>query len=92
MLAACAQTMVAMYAQRRGWDLGETSVEVRYDPDSVPRRIAIELRLPAGLSEEQRRRLERVAATCPARRALEVGFTFEERTTPLREQRTAAQA
>ena len=90
MLAACAETMIAMYAQRRGWDLGETSVEVRYDPDSVPRHVAIELRLPAGLAEDQRRRLERVAATCPVRRALEAGFTFEELTPSAAEQRTAA--
>ncbi len=40
MLAACAETMIAMYAQKRGWDIGETSVEVRYDPDSVPRHVS----------------------------------------------------
>ena len=36
-LASCVATMVAMYAQNRDWDIGETSVEVDYDPDSVPR-------------------------------------------------------
>ncbi len=81
MLASCVATMVAMYANNRGWEIGETSVDVRYDPDSVPRRVAIALHLPADVTPEQRRRLERVAATCPVRRALEAGFEFDERVT-----------
>lgn len=79
MLASCVATMVAMYAKNRGWELGETSVDVSYDADSTPRRIDVELHLPHAITPERRRRLERVAATCPARRALEAGFTFEER-------------
>ncbi len=78
-LAACVATMIAMYAQNRGWDLGETSVEVDYDPDSVPRRFAIDIHLPNGITSDQQRRLQRVAETCPVRRALEAGFAFEER-------------
>ncbi len=83
-LASCIATMIAMYAQNRDWDLGETSVEVDYDPDSVPRRFAIDIHLPNGITPGQQRRLHRVADTCPVRRALEAGFTFEERpiTTP----------
>jgi putative redox protein len=79
-LASCVATMVAMYAQNREWAIGETSVEVDYDPDSVPRHFAIRLHLPDALTPDQRRRLERVAATCPVRRALEAGFAFEEQT------------
>ena len=81
-LAACISTMIAMYAQNRGWKIGETAVDVSYDPDSVPRRFTIDLKLPDSLTAEQYRRLERVAATCPVRRALEAGFTFEERIAP----------
>jgi putative redox protein len=54
-------------------------VDVHYDPDSVPRRITFELHLPGDLTPDQRHRLLRVAETCPARRALEAGFIFEER-------------
>ncbi len=79
-LASCIATMIAMYAQNRGWELGDSTVEVRYDPDSVPRQLAIDVHLPADLTPEQRRRLERVARTCPVRRALETGFAFTERT------------
>jgi putative redox protein len=78
-LASCISTMVAMYAQNRRWSIGETSVRVEYDTDSIPRGFLIELSLPADLPGEQRRRLERVAATCPVRRSLEAGFTFDER-------------
>jgi putative redox protein len=79
MLAACVSTTLAMYARRHGWDMGETCVHVSYDSEVTPRLVSVEVRLPDGLSDEQRWRLERVAAACPARRALEAGFTFEER-------------
>jgi uncharacterized OsmC-like protein len=71
--------MVAMYAEKRGWQIGAASVDVRYDGEASPRRFEIQLDLPADLSSEQLRRLERVAESCPLRRALEAGFTFEER-------------
>jgi putative redox protein len=77
-LAACAATTVAMYARKRGWDIGELAVDADYDPDSTPRRVALELHLSDSLTPEQRRRLELVARACPARRALEAGFVFEE--------------
>ncbi len=77
-LASCVATMIAMYAQNRGWDIGETSVSVNYDPDSTPRQLTIDIHLPTELSAEQRRRLERVAQTCPVRRALEAGFAYHE--------------
>jgi putative redox protein len=80
MLAACAATTIAMYAQTRGWEIGEVSVHADYDSDSAPRQITLQLRLPENLTDAQRGRLERVAASCPARRALETGFVFDERT------------
>jgi putative redox protein len=78
-LAACIATMIAMYAQNRSWDLGETSVEVDYDPDNVPRRFTIDIHLPNDITPDQQRKLQRVAETCPVRRALEASFTFQER-------------
>jgi putative redox protein len=80
-LASCIGTMVTLYARNRDWDVGEPTVDVVYDPESTPRTFAVHLRLPPGLSDDQRRRLERVARTCPLRRSLEAGFTFNERTT-----------
>jgi putative redox protein len=79
MLAACASTMMVLYAQRRDWPLGDVRVDVSYDADVTPRRIEMIVHLPETLTSEQMERLRRVAATCPARRALEAGFTFTER-------------
>ncbi len=78
-LAGCVSTMIVLYAQRHGWDLGETQVDVEYDADTKPRHVEVTLRLPEGLTAEQTKRLQRVAQTCPVRRSLEAGFTFEER-------------
>ena len=89
-LASCVATMIAMYAQNRGWEIGETSVEVDYDPDSVPRHFAIELHLPGEVTPERQRRLERVAETCPVRRALEASFTFDEQVLAARAPSAAA--
>jgi len=79
MLASCISTMIAMYAQRREWQLGDVRVAVAYDADSTPRHVEVAVHLPEGLTHNQVERLMRVAQTCPARRALEAGFTFEER-------------
>ncbi len=79
MLAACASTMIVLYAQRRDWRLGDVRVDVRYDADVTPRGVEVDVHLPEGLTPDQVERLRRVADTCPARRALEAGFTFDER-------------
>jgi uncharacterized OsmC-like protein len=76
MLASCVATMIGMYA--RGWELGKVGVEAVYDPEPTPRHVALGVSLPAGLTTDQVRRLRRVAQTCPARRALEAGFSFDE--------------
>ena len=78
MLASCASTMIMLYARARNWELGEVRVEVAYDSDSTPRHVDIRLCLPEGLTTDQVSRLRKVASTCPAKRALEAGFTFDE--------------
>jgi putative redox protein len=54
-------------------------VEVDYDHRSTPRRFEIAIRLSGDLSDEQLERLEKVAAACPVRRAIEAGIEFDER-------------
>lgn len=71
--------MVALYAQRKAWDIGEVRVDVEYDYESVPRRFDVTVHLPEGLRQDQIDRLKRVADACPVRRALEAGFAFGER-------------
>jgi putative redox protein len=77
-LASCVSTTIVMYARRKGWDLGEVSVDVDYDHRSTPRRCQIEITLTGDLASEQLERLEAVAAACPVRRSIETGFDFEE--------------
>jgi putative redox protein len=83
-LASCVSTMLVLYAEPRDIDLGDLRVDVDYDADTTPRQVEITIHLPDHLTDDQRKRLEKVAETCPVRRALEAGFTFNERllTTP----------
>jgi putative redox protein len=78
MLAACVSTMIAMYASARNLDLADLRVEVVYDPEPTPRHVELAVHIPEGLTDDQIARLRRVAETCPVKRALEAGFTFDE--------------
>ncbi len=82
MVASCVSTMFALYAHRHDWPLEQMRVDVVYDADTTPRRVELRVHVPPGLTAEQLARLRRVAATCPVRRALEAGFTFEEQFAP----------
>jgi len=82
-LAACTAITMEMYADRKGWDVGELEVEVEmeYAQSSVPRSFVVVLRLPKGLSEDQVERLEVIAGKCPVHRALshETELSIEDR-------------
>jgi putative redox protein len=78
-LAACISTTLVMYARTKDWDLGRVTVDVDYDNRSTPRRFDVAIQLSGELTDEQVTRLEKVAAACPLRRSLEIGFEFEER-------------
>jgi putative redox protein len=78
MVASCVSTMIMLYARRRGWRLSGVQVEAVYDPEPTPREVEVRVYLPDGLTPDQVARLRRVAQTCPARRALEAGFSFTE--------------
>lgn len=56
----------------------DARVEVVYDPEPTPRQALVRVHLPDGLTDAQIKRLQKVAETCPARRALEAGFAFDE--------------
>jgi hypothetical protein len=55
--------------------LGE---RIEYDHRSTPRRFDVRGELGGELTEEQLRRLEKVAASCPVRRAVESGIEFHD--------------
>jgi putative redox protein len=78
-LASCVSTVLVMYARTKEWDLGEVSVAVDYDHHATPRRFGVTIALTGDLTEEQLARLEKVGATCPVRKSLEVGVEVVER-------------
>jgi putative redox protein len=80
-LAACTAITMEMYSERKGWDIGEVEVEVEFTPAErgCPTRFNLALRLPADCTDEQRERLQLIAAKCPVHRALEGDVVFEDR-------------
>ena len=80
-LASCTAITIEMYADRKGWDIGEIVVEVDYEPAQrgSPTRFDMCVQLPKELPEEQRERLIQIAAKCPVHRTLEGEVMFNER-------------
>ena len=80
-LASCTAITMEMYAKRKGWDIGDISVDVDYEPAQrgSPTKFRMVMNLPKELPEEQRERLTQIAAKCPVHRTLEGEVMFEER-------------
>jgi putative redox protein len=70
-LAGCIAITVEMYANRKGWDVGELEVDVEMGYEGpVPTSFEVGVRLPGDLDEEQRRRLLVIATKCPVHKVL----------------------
>ena len=80
-LASCTAITMEMYAQRKGWDIGDVEVECNYTPSERgrPTRFALTLRIPSGLPDDIVQRLQIIAAKCPVHRTLDGEVMFEER-------------
>jgi putative redox protein len=78
-LAGCTAITVELYAQRKGWNVD--GLEVAVDMSSAgglnshasPTHFTVEVALPEGLDDEQRRKLMVIAAKCPVHKLLEHG-------------------
>jgi putative redox protein len=81
-LASCTAITLEMYADRKGWDVGDVEVDCEYQPAErgCPTRFQLVVRLPEGLDEEQVSRLMQIAAKCPVHRTLDGEVMFDERT------------
>jgi putative redox protein len=79
-LASCTAITMEMYAERKGWDVGEMTVDVDYEPSQrgSPTRFVMHVQMPKELPSDQRDRLMQIAAKCPVHRALEGEVMFEE--------------
>jgi putative redox protein len=80
-LASCTAITIEMYADRKGWDLGDLEVNVNYEPAQrgSPTKFQMEVRMPKELPEQQREKLMQIAAKCPVHRTLEGEVMFEEK-------------
>jgi putative redox protein len=80
-LASCTAITMEMYAQRKGWDVGDVEVACDYTPAErgCPTRFNLVMRFPDTLSDEQVERLRVIAAKCPVHRTLDGEVMFDER-------------
>ena len=73
-LASCIATTLAIFAEKKGWDLRGMRLEVEKEMQSVPLRsigrLPISIWMPISLSAEERLVVERVVKTCPVHKAL----------------------
>jgi putative redox protein len=79
-LAGCTAITIELYAQRKGWELEGLEVAVDMSsqnegvpPHAVPTHFEVEVGLPGGLDDEQRRKLMVIAEKCPVHKLLEKG-------------------
>jgi putative redox protein len=79
-LASCTAITMEMYAERKGWELGDVTVDVDYEPAQrgSPTRFTMVVNFPKELPEDQRERLMQIGAKCPVHRVLEGEVMFEE--------------
>ena len=79
-LASCTAITIEMYANRKGWPIGDLAVDVDYEPAQrgSPTKFHMKVLLPKELPEEQRERLMQIAAKCPVHRTLEGEVMFDE--------------
>jgi putative redox protein len=82
-LAGCTAITIELYAERKGWELPTlaVAVDMKSDPARNPTHFTVEVALPDGLDEEQRRKLLVVAEKCPVHKLLAHGseITVAER-------------
>jgi putative redox protein len=80
-LASCTAITMEMYAKRKGWEVGDMTVDVNYEPAQrgSPTRFEMVVKMPKELPEEQRQKLMQIAAKCPVHRTLEGEVMFDER-------------
>jgi putative redox protein len=80
-LASCSAITMEMYASRKGWDIGDVTVDVDYEPAhrGSPTKFHMTVKLSKELPEDQRQRLMQIVAKCPVHRTLEGEVMFDEK-------------
>ena len=74
-LASCTAITIEMYADRKGWQLGDVEVAVEFteaSPDN-PASFDVQVRIPAKLDPDQHKRILGIVAKCPVHKVLKAG-------------------
>ena len=71
-LASCTSMTIVMYADRKGWDVGDLEVSAEFERPPAGERAQFEVtvRLASSLSEDQVERIMVIAGKCPVHRTL----------------------
>jgi len=86
-LGSCMCMLIAIVGKREGVDLSGLSFRLEKHMASNPRRIGsipVTIQMPAGLTPDQRKKLENAALTCPVHKSLDeaverpVSFVYPE--------------
>ena len=78
-LGACTSITLRMYAERKGWQLGEIRVALKLFNEAESGRIERELHFGNDLTEEQRARLLEIAEKTPVTRTIKAGAAIATR-------------
>ena len=82
-LLTCMLTTMGIVAQKGGFEFGRASGEVIKEmspaPDRKIARLTVLIRMPQGLSSEQKALMERTALTCPVFKSLSPGIEIPVR-------------
>lgn len=73
-LGSCKAITMKMYADRKGWDLKQVSVEIEQETIDRQPQVVVKLRLDGDLSAEQLERLRAIADKCPVHKLLTSEF------------------
>lgn len=69
-LGACVAMTVTMYAERKGWALGDVTVDLSGKDEAGVFVVERRLTFGAMLTDEQRQRLTEIASRCPVSRRI----------------------
>ncbi len=78
-LGACKAMTLKMYAERKGWNLNQVTVDLTYEAGRGENLIAASLTLEGDLDDEQRQRLREISNRCPVHKFLTAPVPIQTR-------------